>query len=84
MVKIAKYLREDSVNIFVGNQTESYIGHRFMAGVSSYISLNRFVYLHIDIKLAKEEVKMIVIATCTLICEIIMVGFIIYDHRKRQ
>ena len=44
-MKITKYFREDSANIFVGNQTESYIGRRFMAGVSSYISLNRFAYL---------------------------------------
>ena len=84
MVKIAKYLREDSTNIFVGNQTENYIGRRFTVGVSSYFSIIGLYAFHIAIKLTKEEIKMIVIAACTLICEIIMVGFIIYDHRKRQ
>ena len=65
-----------------GSQTENYAVAVLRSDVNPYAPLVLYTF-YIDI-LTFGGVHMIVIALCSLLCDIIMVVYIIYDHRERQ
>lgn len=73
---------EDAPHLPQWNQTESYTVVVKTVKRESIYSLVLYTF-YIDI-ITSGGVHMIVITLCSLLCDIIMVVYVISDHRKRQ